>query len=587
MLKDNRLRYFEKLKRNHKTLIKIAFLYPDETIQKEITNEIYQISGNLNVNYQNGARRTCTITINNDKFAFPLNWDGNFWIGQKFQLWTGLYLDDEEREPYYISQGIFYILNPSEAYNPTTHTISLQGVDKWAYLDGRLFGYLNGTYVASQAGNEEATIKALVKGLLNNDKYANDLSETPDILKKIDCKEPVFDGFQETIEMVKYTTNTGRLVYTYEKVKDGKKQTYYCTFKDTLIPGATSDDDKVNRIYYSATPNNASATGYDIIFTEDKDDEGNSKPVTPTTTVTLFTTIVNAFTPPYTVNMEVGKTLADIILEYNTMLMGQVYYDTLGHLHFEAASTSLANFSNLDREVAWHFTVTEQEFLGLTLENKFDGVFNDVIVLGAVTNGKQAKARIQNRDNNSDFSIDKIGLKTKTPYQSDQYYSDEQCLALAQHYAQADMALEKAGSFSTLPIYHLDVGQIVTLSTPGNHMSKEAYLVTGFSYDFSGTMNINVTNMRYFSNWSIYKAYTVTYKYIYIRQAYYEEITLKNTFAETVEKDTYKFFNDTTAPSIENYIFSHTSVDNLLDKNGGMTVNGDMTVIYYYKGEWQ
>lgn len=577
MLKDNRLRYFEKLKRNHKTLIKIAFLYPDETIQKEITNEIYQISGSLNVNYQNGARRTCTITINNDKFAFPLNWDGNFWIGQKFQLWTGLYLDDEEREPYYISQGIFYILNPSEAYNPTTHTISLQGVDKWAYLDGRLFGYLNGTYVASQAGNEEATIKNLVKGLLKNNKYTNDLSETEDILKKIDCKEPIFDGFQETIEMVKYTTNTGRLVYTY--TDDG--QVKYCTFKDTLNP----NDNSVNRIYYSVTSNNADAKGYDVIFTE-KDALATEN--NPKTEVTVFTTTVNAFTPPYTVNMEVGKTFADIVLEYNTMLMGQVYYDTLGHLHFEAASTSLANFSNLDREIAWHFTVTEQEFLGLTLENKFDGVFNDVIVLGAVTNGKQAKARIQNRDNNSDFSIDKIGLKTKTPYQSDQYYSDEQCLALAQHYAQADMALEKAGSFSTLPIYHLDVGQIVTLSTPGNHMSKEAYLVTGFSYDFSGTMNINVTNMRYFSNWSIYEAYTVTYKYIYIRKRYYEEITLKNTFVETVEKkDTYKIFNSTTAPSIENYIFERTSVDDSLDDNGGMTINGDITVIYYYKGAWQ
>lgn len=497
---DSRLRYFERLKRNHDVAIRIAFLHPDETVQKEITNEIYGISGTLNVNYQNGARRTCTITINNENNAFPIGWNG-FWIGQKFQLWTGLYLDDNRKEPYYISQGIFYILNPKEAYSPDKKTITLQGVDKWAYLDGRLFGFLNGTYVATQAGNVNASIKDLVSGLLKNNKFANDLSEVDEddiekAIKMVDCKSPIFDGFSEKTGMVKYTTNTGRIVYQYQDGNEVK----YCTIVEKL----NTSDNVVRKHYYPATKtlvdNSLAEEGYNINFT---DSEKTELTIASTVLLIPFETSYDTFTPPYTVNMEIGKTFADIMLEYNTMLMGRVFYDTLGHLKFEAASTSLSDFSDTDREIAWHFTITEQELLSLELESKFDGVFNDVIVLGAVTNGRQAKARVQNRDINSDSSIERIGLKTKTPYQSDQYYSDDQCIVLAQHYAQIDMALEKAGTISALPIYHLDVGQIVTISTEHNYMSQEKYLVTGFSHNFNGTMNINVTNLRYFANWTV------------------------------------------------------------------------------------
>ena len=557
---DKRLRYFERLKRNHDVAIRIAFLHPDETVQKEITNEIYNISGTLNVNYQNGARRTCTITINNENNLFPIGWNG-FWIGQKFQLWTGLYLDDNRKEPYYISQGIFYILNPKEAYAPDKRTITLQGVDKWAYLDGRLFGFLNGTYVAAQAANVNAPIKGLVSGLLKNNKFANDLSETENILEMVDCKEPVFDGFENNrlYYITKYTTNTGRLVYKYGENK-------YCT----QVEGFNAGSSTTTVTYYLAAMVDTEETdGYRIAFTD------STKILTLTdaekNTLEPYQVEVDIFVPPYTATMEVGKTFADIMLEYNTMLMGRVFYDTLGHLRFEAASTAISDFSDTDREIAWHFTITEQELLSLELESKFDGVFNDVIVLGAVTNGRQAKARVQNRDNNSDSSVEKIGLKTKTPYQSDQYYSDEQCRILAQHYAQIDMALEKAGTISSLPIYHLDVGQIVTVSTEHNYMSQEKYLVTGFNHNLNGTMSINVTNLRHFSQWTDF--YTITYNYLYPTWDGYASF---KTERESVVANTKKDFNSRDIPEYPDHVFMKVEYDTDI-------INKDIIVNYYYK----
>jgi hypothetical protein len=473
------LQYLNKLKQNNKTILRIAFLNPDETIQKEITNEVYNISGNLNINYQNGARRTCTITINNDRNLFPAGWNG-FALGQKFQLWTGLYLDEAEQDPYVISQGIFYILNPKEIYSPDKKTISIQGVDKWAYLDGRLFGFLNGTYKSS-ANNENMRIDDLVLGLLQQNKYSNTLKPANNILEMIDLKKPIFNDFLETRLENQYMQDTGYVIYidsknsTFPKNGGSKPNLYIIK------------NEKKYQVNYTEIDNHYKYTVTTTTLTPDYQ--------------TVFQREVSTFITPYSVVTEIGKTFADIILEYNTMLMGQVYYDREGYLRFNAISTSLNDYSNHNREIAWHFTVTEQELLNLEIESKFDSVFNDVIVLGAIINGARAKARIQNRDPSSETSIDRIGIKTKPPYESDQYQSDAQCFDLAKYYAQTDMAMERSGSISTLPIYHLDVGQIVTLSTE-NNMTQEEYLVTGISYNFSGTMNLNVTNLRYFSNWT-------------------------------------------------------------------------------------
>lgn len=474
------IQYLNKLKQQHSTAIKISWLHPDETVFKEFTNEFYNINGSLSINYKDGARRSCTIAIH----SFPVCYN-TIWLGQKFQLWTGLYLDDECKDPYYISQGIFYIKNPSETYNPTTQTLTLQGVDKWSYLDGSLFGKLSGTY--KSLPNQD--IIQMVQGLLKQSKYSNTLEPATNILERIDPKDAIFDGFDlnKTINAIQYVTNAdtgyedniGSMVY----IVTNKAYGTYLSTNGTWLKATVKEKITENGIKLFAW----TAT----------------REVVTNPTKECLTEPVSIFAQPYTATIEIGKSFGDILLEYNTMLMGRVFYDREGYLRFEPVSTSIQDYSDSDREIAWHFTVTEQEFLGISVENKFDSVYNDIIVLGSVTNGKQAKARIQNRDSSSETSVDRIGVKTKEPYQSDQYYSDEQCLELAKYYGSLDMAMERAGSINSLPIYHLDVGQIVTVSTPNNNMSQEQYLVTSISYDLSGNnMSIGITNLRNFIKWT-------------------------------------------------------------------------------------
>ena len=48
--------------------------------------------------------------------------------------------------PYYIPQGIFYLLDPEDILKPGQRTVTYTLVDKAAYLDGTLFGNLDGIY---------------------------------------------------------------------------------------------------------------------------------------------------------------------------------------------------------------------------------------------------------------------------------------------------------------------------------------------------------------------------------------------------------------------------------------------------------
>ena len=66
-------RYMEKIKGDFKKAVKIEWLNPDETVNFEFTNSVYDMNANVNVNYTKGCRRSCTITINNDNNKFPIS----------------------------------------------------------------------------------------------------------------------------------------------------------------------------------------------------------------------------------------------------------------------------------------------------------------------------------------------------------------------------------------------------------------------------------------------------------------------------------------------------------------------------------
>lgn len=141
----------------HKAFIKLCrlrFLNPDGSVAFAVGSNdspfaqqhdmrTFISDGNLSVNFQNGQRRTASVTLSDvdNEFEYRVN---NLWFGQEIALDEGLILPDGSE--YYLQQGIFLPTNPNESFAAGKSLISYQLADKWANLDGTLSGNLEGTY---------------------------------------------------------------------------------------------------------------------------------------------------------------------------------------------------------------------------------------------------------------------------------------------------------------------------------------------------------------------------------------------------------------------------------------------------------
>lgn len=178
-------------------LTKLEFLNADDTVAYAVDgnykrrygypdSRAFIQDGTLNISLNNGQRRTASVRFENldNAFDYDLN---RLWLGRRVRLSKGIILSDGT--PYYIPLGVFYLNSPKTDWRPNSRTAEYQLVDKWAYLDGTLFGNLENTYEVARRTN----IFAAMQGILNLSIY--DHKATTDYTKKIDGVTPVFTDY--------------------------------------------------------------------------------------------------------------------------------------------------------------------------------------------------------------------------------------------------------------------------------------------------------------------------------------------------------------------------------------------------------
>ena len=207
--------YLRALRGEFVKLAKIEFLQPDHSVAFSLDNNprnkrskaFIQGSGALTVNLQNGPRRVANIELANINREYEYNVN-KLWFGQQIRLSEGLILPNGKE--YYIPQGVFYVSNPEETLSPGNRTVTLNLTDKWAYLDGTLFGRLDGTYEVPLNSNIFTAIKSILE-LPRGNGYAVD-----DVI-------PIFTEYYngQTTELPDGTTISDLLTpYTYRQDSD-------------------------------------------------------------------------------------------------------------------------------------------------------------------------------------------------------------------------------------------------------------------------------------------------------------------------------------------------------------------------------
>ena len=125
---------------NDKNIIKYARITaltfqetPIETIEGRVTQ------GSINIDGNSALRRTCSLTIVADKFDYS---DYIWGLKTKFKLEIGIY-DNLLKQICWFKEGIFLISNFNTSEQVKNFTITIQGRDKMALLNGDMGGQLH------------------------------------------------------------------------------------------------------------------------------------------------------------------------------------------------------------------------------------------------------------------------------------------------------------------------------------------------------------------------------------------------------------------------------------------------------------
>lgn len=207
--------YLETLKVEFVKLARLEFLQPDGSVAFALDNNpnnarsgAFLQSGNLTVNLQNGQRRTATVTLANLDDAFEYNFN-KVWFGQQIRLSEGLRLPNGQ--DFYLPQGVFYIRDPEEKVLPNEKTVTYHLEDKWSYLNGALFGNLDGIYEIALGTN----IFTAIQSVLNMERGNGGV---------VDSTKPMFTDYynERTTELPDGSVVSDlELPYTYRNDGDG------------------------------------------------------------------------------------------------------------------------------------------------------------------------------------------------------------------------------------------------------------------------------------------------------------------------------------------------------------------------------
>jgi len=198
------------------------------------------------------------------------------------------------------------------------------------------------------------------------------------------------------------------------------------------------------------------------------------------------------FTTPYTIRKNYEDTARSILDELAFSLSRNIYYNENGKLVFkddipDDKKGSLYDFN--DGAISF-------EYLGSEREADFSSVKNVVKVIGDNVDGVPVSGEARDENPLSPNNVNIIGEKPNQPITQDIIQTVQQAEDLAEYVLKRLLILNNLVSISCVPMFHLDVDQIITLTDENHGFQRQRFLIDSISIPLSvgGTMSINVVN---------------------------------------------------------------------------------------------
>lgn len=142
---------------------KLYILNPDETVKTEIPEKDILVGGSFNENYQNGQRRSLSVSLYNynKKYTPSIN---NLWVGTKIKLEIGMEFDNAV---VWFPRGVYVITNINSVYQQGTASIAVEASDKFFALENGA-GALDTTYSIPVGSDIRSVITDLLHSHIGN-----------------------------------------------------------------------------------------------------------------------------------------------------------------------------------------------------------------------------------------------------------------------------------------------------------------------------------------------------------------------------------------------------------------------------------
>lgn len=199
---------------------------------------------------------------------------------------------------------------------------------------------------------------------------------------------------------------------------------------------------------------------------------------------------------PYTITKEMGSgTIGEILIELAGMLSANCFYNELGQFVFEPDKQDSIKGSG------WDFTTEEFAYQGSNLELKYSEIYNAVLVVGDNINGTLVSYKAQNNNLLSKTSIPNLGVERIKHIQDVNITTLQQATDRANYELKRTIAMQASGSLSCIPMYHLNIDDVITLTDVKNlKLDSKRFLMSGYNIplQIGGKMSVNIVDSTEF-----------------------------------------------------------------------------------------
>lgn len=194
-------------------------------------------------------------------------------------------------------------------------------------------------------------------------------------------------------------------------------------------------------------------------------------------------------TTPYTIYEEIGGNYGNILMHLTQFVSRNVYYNELGRLVYEE------EVDDSKKGSIWDFGDGDAVYQDSTYEYDFDSIRNSVTVIGDNVNGSYAYYSIENVNLASPNNVYQIGQKLEV-IEDPIINTVDLAMERAEYELKRLNVLQSALSFNCIPLYHLDVNKVITITDEGLELDRERFLIESFRLPLGGKSNMTVSVAR-------------------------------------------------------------------------------------------